>query len=48
MIIDPVYEGKSCRARQLVEQSEIGREPMSLYAHLGSQPALNACSGIFR
>jgi 1-aminocyclopropane-1-carboxylate deaminase/D-cysteine desulfhydrase-like pyridoxal-dependent ACC family enzyme len=48
MLTDPVYEGKSMAA--LIDLIRTGRiQPGSkvLYAHLGGQPALNACSGAF-
>lgn len=49
MIIDPVYEGKSMAGLiDLVSSGEIGRDSTVLYAHLGGQPAISACSALFR
>jgi len=49
MIIDPVYEGKSMAGLiDLVRRGDIGADSQMLYAHLGGQPALNACSALFR
>jgi len=49
MPIDPVYEGKSMAGLiDLVVSGEIEKSATVLYAHLGSQPALNACSALLR
>ena len=49
MLTDPVYEGKSMAGLiDLVVSGEIEKSSTVLYAHLGSQPALNAYSALFR
>ena len=49
MLTDPVYEGKSMAGLiDLVVNGEIEKSSTVLYAHLGSQPALNAYSALFR
>jgi len=48
MITDPVYEGKSIAGLiELVSRGGIERESNVLYAHLGGQPAINACAALF-
>ncbi|NAZ84959.1 pyridoxal-phosphate dependent enzyme [Kineococcus indalonis] len=49
VVLDPVHEGKSMAG--LVDLVRGGRIPPGsnvLFAHLGGQPALNACSALFR
>ena len=47
-ITAPVYEGKSLAGRiDLVGRREIPATSTVLYAHLGGQPALSACAGLF-
>ena len=49
MLTDPVYEGKSMAGLiDLVVSGEIEKSSTVLYAHMGSQPALNAYSALFR
>jgi len=48
MITDPVYEGKSMAGLiDLVGRREIPSSSTVLYAHLGGQPAINACASLF-
>ena len=47
VIIDPVHGGKSMAGlMDLVANDDSSRDSAVLYAHVGGQPALSACSGL--